>query len=98
MSLATVPEDGSIFGCQFCYDKRKSEKALTWLPKYGFSHDQVDDGEGLVLPYKRTAVLVADDNFDIVAISRRFHQVSEALPRKVLEFVTGKLLDCAQKS
>jgi hypothetical protein len=90
--------DGSIFGFQLCYDKQKSERALTWLPQSGFSHSRVDDGEGPALTYKRTPVLVADGVLDASAVSSRFLRISKALPRDVFEFVAGKLREYAERA
>jgi hypothetical protein len=94
-------DDGSIFGFQLCYDKQKSERALTWLPQSGFSHERVDyggsdsAGRGLGSRLdKLTPLLVADGVFDIASLSRRFLQISQALPRDVFEFVSGKLQAC----
>jgi hypothetical protein len=87
--------DGSIHGFQLCYDKQRSERALTWLPGRGFSHDRVDDGEGSPLTYKRTPMLVADGVFDVHAMLKRFPQIAAALPREVFDFVGGKLREYA---
>jgi hypothetical protein len=87
--------DGSIHGFQLCYDKQRSERALTWLPDRGFSHDRVDDGEGSPLTYKRTPMLVADGVFDVHAMLERFPQIAAALPREVFDFVGGKLREYA---
>lgn len=91
-------DDGSIFGFQLCYDKQGSERALTWLPQSGFSHNRVDDGEGPALTYKRTPMLVADGVFDLSAVSLRFLRISGALPRDVFEFVSGKLRGYAERA
>jgi len=90
-------EDGSIFGFQLCYDKQKSERALTWLPQSGFSHNRVDDSKGPGLT-KGTPLLVADGVFDVSTMSRRFLQISETLPREVFEFVSGKLGEYAKRA
>ena len=82
---------GAIFGFQLCYDKRGTERALTWLSKDGFSHDRVDDGEDVGVGYKRAPVLVPDGVFDASAMSRRFLAISEMLPREIVEFVSSKL-------
>jgi hypothetical protein len=91
-------DDGSLYGFQLCYDKQRSERALTWLPPSGFSHHRVDDGEGPPLTYKRTPILVADGEFDACALAHRFAQVSETLPPEIFEFVSGKLREHARRS
>ena len=90
-------EDGSIFGFQLCYDRQKFERALTWLPQSVFSHNRVDDGEGVGLAYKRSPILVADGVFDAVAMLRRFIEISNTLPKDVLEFVAEKLREYAER-
>ena len=90
-------DDGSIFGFQLCYDRRNSERALTWLPQSGFSHDRVDDGEGPGLVYKRTPVLVPDGAFDASAMLPRFIKISGSLPQDVIDFVSGKLREYAER-
>lgn len=85
--------DGSIYGFQLCYDVGRKERALTWTPDEGFSHNLVDDGEEAPLTYKRTAVLVRDGSLDIVAVSKRFLETAAKLPGDVQEFVAGKLQD-----
>lgn len=89
-------EDGAIFGFQLCYDKQKSERALTWLPQSGLSHHRVDDGEDPALTYKRSPELVADGVFDASAVSLRFLRISRALPQEVVEFVPGKSREFAE--
>jgi len=89
-------DDGSIHGFQLCYDLQRYERALTWLPQKGFSHNRVDDGEDVVMGHKRAPVLVADGVFDVAKVSRRFHDDSERVPNDVREFVAGKLREYAE--
>ena len=35
-------EAARILGFQLCYDTARSERAITWLPDRGYSHDRVD--------------------------------------------------------
>jgi hypothetical protein len=88
-------DDGSIFGFQLCYDLQSHEKALTWLPHKGFSHNRVDDGEGVGLGHKRAPVLVPNGVFDVATVSRRFLEISASLPDEVREFVSRKLREYA---
>src|SRR5690242_6752512 len=50
-------ESGCAIAFQLCYDKARSERALTWKPDCGFSHRAVDDGEGSRGKYKATPIL-----------------------------------------
>lgn len=85
-------EDGSIYGFQLCYDRQGRERALTWTPG-GFSHNRIDAGERRGFRYKRTPLLVADGRFDASAMTRRFLEISAALPPEIREFVSGKLAE-----
>jgi hypothetical protein len=80
-------DDGSLWGFQFCYDRDRKERALTWRPGYGFSHERIDDGEGPGLDYKRTPILVADGMFDAARVLNTFLSASEALPEFIVDFV-----------
>jgi hypothetical protein len=85
-------EDGTIYGFQLCYDRQGHEKALTWMPE-GYSHNRIDAGEGRAFRYKGTPLLVADGRFDDSAMTRRFLEISTALPPEISEFVLGKIAD-----
>ena len=78
-------------GFQLCYDKPRSEHALTWTPEFGFLHTAIDDGEDVGIKYKGTAILVADGYFDANRLSDRFAAASAQLPREIVEFVERKL-------
>ena len=91
-------DDGSLFGFQLCYDRQHKERALTWLPPHGFSHNRIDDGEGEGIGYKRTPVLVADGLFDAAAMSRRFRELSDSLPGEIATFVLNKLKQFARQA
>lgn len=89
-------DDGSLFGFQLCYDRTRTERALTWLPPHGFLHNRVDDGEGGGLGYKRTPLLVADGVFDAATMSGRFRHLSASLPGEIAAFVLNKLEQLAR--
>jgi len=82
---------GAPVGFQLCYDKTRSEHALTWTPEAGYSHHAVDDGESGDSRYKRTPVLVEDGHFDAARVSDLFARASVKLPREVADFVGAKL-------
>ena len=85
-------DSGSPIGFQLCYDKLRSEHALTWKPELGFVHTAVDDGEDKVgLRYKSTPILVADGRFDANGVSDLFCASSGRLPPDIVKFVTTKL-------
>jgi hypothetical protein len=84
-------EAGAPTSFQLCYDKLRSERALTWTPDRGFLHAAVDDGEDVGLGYKATPILVAGGRFDANRVGDRFAAASAELPREIVEFVGNKL-------
>jgi hypothetical protein len=82
---------GAPMSFQLCYDKLRSERALTWTPERGFLHTAVDDGEDIGLGYKQTPILLAGGQFDANRVGDRFAAASAQLPREIAEFVGNKL-------
>ncbi len=79
-------------GFQLCYDKLRSERALTWKPETGFLHMAVDDGESDVgLRHKSAPVLVDDGHFDARRIIDLFLASSHRLPAEIASFVEAGL-------
>ncbi len=82
--------DDSIRGFQLCYDKFKTERALTWTRDKGFSHERIDDGEGN--PTKNlTPVLVPDGICPIREIIELFLSQSAEIDPQVRALVLDKL-------
>jgi hypothetical protein len=81
-------EAGAPTSFQLCYDKLRSERALTWTPERGFLHEAVDDGG---VGYKATPILVAGGRFEANRVGERFAAASHELPREIVEFVGNKL-------
>jgi len=84
-------EDGSIYGFQFCYQRNRKERALTWTAEQGFSHNKVDAGDREGMNYARTPVRVADGVFDVEAMARRFGDISISVPVEIRQFVLNKV-------
>lgn len=81
-----------ISGYQLCYDKTSRERALTWRKDLGFTHEKVDDGEGVrALGAKMTPILVPDGLFDAAGISRRLLEHSAEMDPVVAGFVLKTL-------
>jgi hypothetical protein len=76
---------------QLCYDKPHQERALTWKPETGYSHDAVDDGESGGASFKCTPVLVADGYFDARRAARLFKRASKQMPSDIVQFVASKI-------
>jgi hypothetical protein len=83
-------DDSSIWGFQLCYDRGRSERALTWTATDGYSHDRIDDGEAN--PTKnRSPILVPDGTFDAHPILARLSSGSVSIDRPVREFIEDKI-------
>jgi hypothetical protein len=79
-------------GFQLCYDKGPNEKALTWVEGIGFSHERVDDGEGIPGYYKMTPILVQDGLFDKDNILALFKKESKEIDPTIVSFVCEKII------
>lgn len=81
-----------IIGFQLCYDKQRSEHALTWMSGLGFSHNRVDDGENRPGRYKASPILVADGTFNMEELAPEFLAQSEGLDPLIRDFIHRTLL------
>ena len=81
-----------IQGFQLCYDKVRSERALTWGLEHGFSHAGIDDGEAK-LTANRTPILIADGPFPAKEVTREFLARSRLLPSDIRDFVLAKIAE-----
>jgi hypothetical protein len=82
--------DDIISGFQLCYDKQKSERALTWRQESGFSHERVDSGE--TNPTKnQSPILVPDGLCPIDEITDQFLSKSKEIDPIIRSFVIVKL-------
>ena len=85
-------EVGDPAAFQLCYDKERSERALTWSPDHGFTHRVVDDGERVGGKHKAIPILVADVlPFAANRVTRQFAAASGQVPPEVAKFVKLKL-------
>ena len=84
-------DDGAFYGFQLCYDKLSRERALTWTRNHGFHHDAVDAGE---VPggMKMSPVIVADGEFDVQPVARRFRQESASIDPELALLVYDMIL------
>lgn len=84
-------DDGTILGFQICYDRLRSEHALTWDHNNGFSHQRVDDGEDRPARHKQSPILVDDGHVDFRALSARFNKKSRMMDPELVDFIAVKL-------
>ncbi|QJR16067.1 hypothetical protein [Usitatibacter palustris] len=88
--IVWLGDDEAVAGFQFCYDKRESEHALSWIPPAGFTHAKVDCG-GPGSFGSGTPFLVPGTRFDPSRILAAFNAESAALPPEYVTVITGKL-------
>ncbi len=83
---------GAPVGFQLCYDKDRSERALTWLPETGFSHMLVDDGEhSSTRKHKSTPILVGDDDVDVNRLLALIDANRRVLSAEIVDFVRNQI-------
>jgi len=82
--------DSVISGFQFCYDKQRNERALTWLADKGFRHDFIDNGEAS--PVKsRSPILMGNGDFPAAKVLDQFIVRSENIDQTLRSFVVDQL-------
>ncbi len=85
-------EQGAPVGFQLCYDLGREERALTWKPETGYTHDFVDDGEsGAPTAYKGSPILVPDGAIDFARLQKLFAQANATVPPEIVAFVNAGL-------
>jgi len=86
-----VWNDGvDVVGFQLCYDKRGTERAITWRSRRGFDHARVEDGAH---GWSRgTPLLVADGRFAKRRVHAMFLRAADEMPDALRTFVAGRLL------
>lgn len=87
----------AVHGFQLCYDKPRSEHALTWLKGRGFMHHQIDSGED-VAEWNLSPILIADGAFPAAEVVREFELRSAKLPKSLRNFVGAKLRKFASQN
>ena len=79
-----------IVAFQLCYNKPHNEHALYWRHDRGFSHLQVDDGEGMAST-SQAPILLADGVFDAESVTQRFRTLAMEIPSTIAAFVVERL-------
>ncbi len=67
-------------GFQLCYDKGRSERAMTWRRPDTYSHMSVDDGEARPFRYKAAPSMMEDEHFEPTEVAALFEKESGQLP------------------
>ena len=82
----------AIVAIQLCYDKSRTERAVTWSLERGHEHFRVDAGEASPLR-NETPLFVADGPFRKDRIVEMFLRAAEALDPAIRSFVVARLLE-----
>jgi hypothetical protein len=90
----------AIFSFQLYYKSAdlQEEHALTWKEGYGFTHDNVDNGENRPGKHKASPVLTPDGFFDRQHIAERFWNASQGIESYIADFIYQKLLTYPEPS
>ncbi len=91
-------DEGDIIKLQLCYRLGTVENAFTWGFESGYSHDTVDDGDTPRQMLKQTPLLVADGEFNSVAVGMLFSEVGGRLEKQIFEFVRKKIAEYEKKT
>jgi hypothetical protein len=82
---------GTVVGFQICYRTGSGvERALTWRPGSGFSHDRVDEGDDSPLK-NLTPILVADGETPWALLTEEFARRSAGLEDNLRTLVLSRL-------
>lgn len=85
----------AIYGFQLCYPRYGDERALTWKPEMGFTHEKIDDSR-VFGSMPATAILVPDGIFPSDMVISEFANRSKNIDDKISKFVLEKLKEYAQ--
>jgi hypothetical protein len=83
--------DGAVIAFQLCYEKGEAERAVCWQSATGFSHHNVDEGEGPERRVKASPVFLPDGSFHSAAVIKRFQEESKSIDESVATFVLNSL-------
>ena len=89
--------DDRLIGFQLCYDRQRSERALTWRADGGFLHDAVDSGESEP-DANRTPILLSDGAFDAPRVSVIFQAASATLEPELRAEILARLATYTSRS
>ena len=87
----------TVVAIQLCYDKSRTERAVTWSLQRGHEHFRVDAGEDSPLR-NETPLFVADGPFRKGRLVEMFMRAAEALDPAIRSFVVARLLEFPEAS
>lgn len=89
--IVWLDQGGQALAFQLCYDKGRTERALSWMPARGFSHLAVDDGEAGTTHYKATPILVGAGTLDAQELNDLFQKNGTCVPHDIADFINAKI-------
>ena len=79
---------------QLAYNKRSTEKAISWNFQRGLHHYLVDSGEIALDHYKQTPILIGlCDQKNLASIARDFLAASDEMDIGLADFIYARLLE-----
>ena len=85
-------DDGVLTGFQLCYQVGTDEHAFTWQESGTYAHHKVDDGEGAGIDHKESPILIADGEFDPVALANQFQSRSKEIDPFLSKLICQRIL------
>ena len=85
-------EDKELRGFQLCYDKNRSQHALTWHRDSGFAHNRIDDSRA-PLRHPTTPILVQDGIFPAGSLIEKFELSSKNIDPQIRSVVLSKIIE-----
>jgi hypothetical protein len=82
---------GKLDGFELCYDKKGSERAVSWAEGKGWSRALIDQGEDNPSKNNSPIWLKDEGDFDARGLVVRFEQAAGKLDPAVYDFVRSKL-------
>lgn len=89
--IVWLTPEGTIMEFQLLYQAGWEDKAINWHYQEGFSHHNVDDGEGKPGRPKMSPILMADGYFNKVDLARSLREEGESLEPAIREFIQEKI-------
>ena len=82
--------DRALVSFQLCYDVRGRERALSWQREHGFSHNEIDGGDGGRLG-RMTPILTGAGQFPHRFVRQRFAREARELDALTRDLIVAKM-------
>lgn len=82
--------NGEIVAFQLCYDRKGSERVISWDHRHGFEHSQIDDGEDSpqrnMTPVFSNCIMFSENT-----VIKTFEHASRQIDTQVSQFIVQQL-------